>query len=151
MNYSGKMKMCQKLPNNRSLIHLYNENDSGKWMLWFDKSVIDSMWKLATELLFRDKLKHIYFIKCSTNMKKQNQYNYLNPEESVILLYCNVPSDKESLKQIGNNIINQFNYTSKKTLSFKTDEQTRNGGKYTPIRIKNHLHKDNITPLFIEE
>jgi hypothetical protein len=44
-------------------------------MLWYDKSIIDSKWKLAKDLFHGNKLKKIVTMKCSTSMKNPNAYN----------------------------------------------------------------------------
>lgn len=70
-----------------------------------------------------------------------NRPDIYNENESVILLYCIDTNDKNILKNTAKNIINMFNYDHKSIVSYKTNIQTREGGKYTPYRVRNHLYK----------
>lgn len=126
-----------KFINDKCVIILKDNNKYGKFMLWYDKNIIDQKWKLATDLFHSNKLKNIVTMKCSTSMNNPNTYN---ENESVILLYC-VDYDKKELREIAKNIINLFDYRHKSIISYKTNVQTRKGGKYKPYSIKNHLYK----------
>ena len=126
-----------KFINDKCLITLNDNNEYGKFMLWYNKNIIDQKWKLATDLFHSNKLKNIVTMKCSTSMNNPNAYN---EDESVILLYC-VDSDKKELRKIAKNIINLFNYDHKSIISYKTNIHTKKGGNYKPYSIKNHLYK----------
>lgn len=117
--------------------YIHDNNEYGKFMLWYNKNIIDQKWKLATDLFHSNKLKNIVTMKCSTSMNNPNAYN---EDESVILLYC-VDCDKKELRKIAKNIINLFNYDHKTIISYKTNIQTKKGGNYKPYSIKNHLYK----------
>jgi hypothetical protein len=126
-----------KFINDKCIITLKDNNKYGKFMLWYDKDIIDSKWKLATDLFHDNKLENIVNMKCSTSMNKPNAYD---DNGSVILLYC-VDSNKKELREIAKNIINLFDYRHKSIISYKTNVQTRKGSEYKPYRIKNHLYK----------
>lgn len=115
-------------------------NDVGKWMLFYEKPIMDVNWILAKEKYNENKLVGVISMKCSTN--------YVNPRASsgssgVIILYCNSSTNEENIKNIGRNILTQLNYIHQKTIYYKTDLQTKNGTCATGNKINSSYSLGN--------
>ena len=72
--------------------------DTGKWMLFYDKSLINEAWVISKKLYRENKLDGVISMKCSTA--------YENPrastlDEGIIILYCNNSSNEETIINIG--------------------------------------------------
>jgi len=111
--------------------------DIGKWMLFYDKSLMNEAWNIATKLYRENKLDGVKSMKCSTA--------YENPrastlDEGIIILYCNNSSNEETIMNIGKKIIEMFDYKEKQIIYYKTDLQTREGTFATGSK-KNHTYK----------
>ena len=111
--------------------------DTGKWMLFYDKSLMNEAWVLAKKLYRENKLDGVKSMKCSTV--------YENPradtlDEGIIILYCNNSSNEETIMNIGKKIIEMFDYKEKQIIYYKTDLQTRDGTIATESK-KNHSYK----------
>ena len=111
--------------------------DTGKWMLFYDKSLMNEAWNIAKKLYRENKLDGVNSMKCSTA--------YENPrastlEEGIIILYCNNSSNEETIMNIGKKIIEMFDYKEQKIIYYKTDLQTREGTIATGSK-KNHTYK----------
>lgn len=111
--------------------------DTGKWMLFYDKSLMNEAWVLAKKLYRENKLDGVKSMKCSTA--------YENPraatlDEGIIILYCNNSSNEETIMNIGQKIIEMFDYKEKQIIYYKTDLQTREGTIATGSK-KNHTYK----------
>lgn len=111
--------------------------DTGKWMLFYDKSLMNEAWVLAKKLYRENKLDGVKSMKCSTV--------YENPraatlDEGIIILYCNNSSNEETIMNIGQKIIEMFDYKENKIIYYKTDLQTREGTIATGSK-KNHTYK----------
>jgi hypothetical protein len=111
--------------------------DTGKWMLFYDKSLINEAWVLSKKLYRENKLDGVISMKCSTA--------YENPrastlDEGIIILYCNNSSNEETIMNIGKKIIEMFDYKENQFIYYKTDLQTREGTKATGSK-KNHTYK----------
>ncbi len=117
--------------------------DVGKWMLFYDNSMMNHAWIKARKLFREDKLYGIASIKCSTS--------YNNPRSSssysgVIIFYCCNSSDQDVIMDIGLKLLNSMNYKEQKVIYYKTDEQTLKGTSATgatknyTYRIYNHLY-----------
>lgn len=111
--------------------------DTGKWMLFYDKSLMNEAWNIATKLYRENKLDGVKSMKCSTA--------YENPrastlDEGIIILYCNNSSNEETIMNIGKKIIEMFDYKEKQIIYYKTDLQTREGTIATGSK-KNHTYK----------
>ena len=111
--------------------------DTGKWMLFYDKSLMNEAWNIAKKLYRENKLDGVKSMKCSTT--------YENPrastlEEGIIILYCNNSSNEETIMNIGKKIIEMFDYKEQKIIYYKTDLQTREGTIATGSK-KNHTYK----------
>lgn len=120
--------MCNCGCNIRHIVNYENKENIGKWMLFYDINEMNEKWKLAKQLYRENKLKGVISMKCSTNMK--------NPRASchssgIIIMYCNNSNDEYYIKNIGENIINNFNYTYNPYIYYKTDKQTREGTRTT--------------------
>ena len=111
--------------------------DTGKWMLFYDKSLMNEAWIIAKKLYRENKLDGVKSMKCSTA--------YENPrasilEEGIIILYCNNSSNEETIINIGKKIIEMFDYKEQQIIYYKTDLQTREGTIATGSK-KNHTYK----------
>ena len=111
--------------------------DTGKWMLFYDKSLMNGAWDIAKKLYRENKLDSVKSMKCSTA--------YENPRastlgEGIIILYCNDSSKEETIMNIGKKIIEMFDYREKQIIYYKTDLQTREGTISTGSK-KNHTYK----------
>jgi hypothetical protein len=111
--------------------------DTGKWMLFYNKSLMNEAWNIAKKLYIENKLDGIISMKCSTA--------YENPrastlEEGIIMLYCNNSSNEEIIMNIGEKIIKMFDYKEKQIIYYKTDLQTKEGTIATGSK-KNHTYK----------
>jgi len=111
--------------------------DNGKWMLFYDKLLMNEAWVLSKKLYRENKLDGVKSMKCSTA--------YENPrastlDEGIIILYCNNSSNEETIMNIGKKIIEMFDYKEKQIIYYKTDLQTREGTFATGSK-KNHTYK----------
>lgn len=111
--------------------------DTGKWMLFYDKSLINEAWVLAKKLYRENKLDGVKSMKCSTA--------YENPrasqlDEGIIILYCSNSSNEETIMNIGKKILDMVDYKEKQIVYYKTDLQTREGTNATGSK-KNHTYK----------
>jgi len=111
--------------------------DTGKWMLFYDKSLMNEAWVLAKKLYRENKLDGVKSMKCSTA--------YENPrasqlDEGIIILYCFNSSNEETIINIGKKILEMFDYKEKQIVYYKTDLQTREGTIATGSK-KNHTYK----------
>ena len=115
----------------------------GKWMLFYDKKVINEKWFLAKKLYIENKLNGIVSMKCSTNYKNPRS----SSNDSIIIFYCYYSCSKENILEYGKNIITMMKYTDQQTIYFKTDEQTYEGTRSTGcennhlFELNNHLYK----------
>jgi hypothetical protein len=117
--------------------------NTGKWMLFYDKSSMNEVWISAKKLYRENKLYGIKSMKCSTA--------YENPrastlDDGIIILYCNNSSNEEEIMNIGKKILEMFNYKEHKIIYYKTDLQTHKGTNATGSN-KNHTYK-LINPLY---
>jgi hypothetical protein len=109
--------------------------DNGKWMLFYDKTLINEKWALAVKLYRESNLTGVHTMKCATAFEKPCQ----SIDQGIIVLYCENSGDKENIINIGKNILDQFKYTEKLKIYYKTDLQTKVGTRETGIRV-NHLY-----------
>ena len=130
----------------------YFSDDTGKWMLFYDKKTLDDAWSLAKTLYREDKLKGVVSMKCSTNYKNSRASTQ---NDGVIILYCNNSSDEDTIMDIGKNILNTFKYTEKQTIFYKTASQTSEGTRATgcktnsTYKLFNHLHNNSCNLDFL--
>jgi len=111
--------------------------DSGKWMLFYNKSLMNEAWKKAKKMYRENKLDGVISMKCSTL--------YENPrastlEKGIIILYCNNSSNEKTIMNIGKNIIKMVDYKESTYIYYKTDFQTIEGTIATG-RKQNHTYK----------
>jgi hypothetical protein len=110
--------------------------DTGKWMLYYDNSIMNEAWLFAKKLYRENKLDGIMRMKCSTL--------YENPrasklDEGIIILYCSNSSNEETIMNIGKNMLEMFDYKEQQYIYYKTDKQTQEGTMATGSR-KNHTY-----------
>jgi len=124
---------------------LYEENnnegaksiDTGKWMLFYNKSLMNEAWVLAKKLYRENKLDGVKSMKCSTACENPRASTL---DEGIIILYCNNSSNEELIMNIGKKIIEMFDYKENQFIYYKTDLQTREGTIATGNK-KNHTYK----------
>lgn len=118
-------------------------DDTGKWMLFYKKPLMNEAWLRAKTLYRKNQLEGIISMKCSTL--------YANPRASkladgVIILYCSNSSNEEKIMNIGKKIIEMFDYKESKNIYYKTDLQTSEGTIATGNK-NNHAYT-LINPLY---
>ena len=111
--------------------------DTGKWMLFYDKSLMNEVWILAKKLYRENKLVGVKSMKCSTAYKNPRA---AQKDTGIIILYCNNSSNEETIKDIGQKIIEMFDYKEERNIYYKTDLQTHDGTIATGSK-KNHTYK----------
>jgi DNA polymerase III epsilon subunit-like protein len=111
--------------------------DTGKWMLFYNKSLMNEAWFVAKKLYREHKLDGVETMKCSTAYEnpRASQFN-----EGIIILYCNDSSNEEIIMNIGKKIIEIFDYKERQIIYYKTDIQTHKGTFATGSK-KNHTYK----------
>ena len=97
-------------------------NNTGKWMLFFEKSILDEKWTQCKKLYNEKALNNVLSLKCSTNGDDDKK-------DGVIIFYCNNSNDECSILETGSMIIDALNYNENKFIYYKTDQQTRQGNK----------------------
>jgi hypothetical protein len=117
--------------------------DIGKWMLFYDKTLINDAWMRSGQLFRDSKLLSVRSMKCSTNYENPRASN-LN--EGVIIFYCSNSTDEESILKTGTTILNMLDYDTKPFIFYKTDLQTHEGTAATGKK-KNHTYK-LVNPLY---
>tara|TARA_Y100001958_G_C21213971_1_gene539458 strand:- start:1172 stop:1657 length:486 start_codon:yes stop_codon:yes gene_type:complete len=130
------------------LVEKKNDNcdpiDIGKWMLFYDKLLMNDAWSCTKKLFRENKLTDIISMKCSTAFENPRASTL---DEGVIILYCSDSSNKEKIMNVGKNILKLLNYKKRKYIYYKTDNQSRNGTRATgteknyEYKIYNHLYK----------
>ena len=116
---------------------LYFLSGRGKWLLFFDKQVMDQQWQKVKKLFRNDEFNGVEYIKCSTNyVSEKTPSNNLG----VISFYCSDSSNVNKILTTGNNIINILNYTYMEYIYYKTDDQTKSGSRTTGSSF-NYLYK----------
>lgn len=115
----------------------YDKNDCGKWMMFFNKNVLDDKWKEACRLFYGNHLIGIHSMKVSTG--------YSNPRASnnssrVIIFYCGPCNDEAKMIEYGKNLLNVFPYRENPYMYYKSDSQTQGGTKATGQKV-NSLYK----------
>jgi hypothetical protein len=111
--------------------------DTGKWMLFYDKSLMNEAWIIAKKLYRENKLDGVKSMKCSTAYENPRAYTL---DEGIIILYCNNSSNEETIMNIGKKIIEMFDYKEREIIYYKTDLQTREGTTATGSK-KNHTYQ----------
>jgi hypothetical protein len=111
--------------------------DTGKWMLFYDKSLMNEAWALAKKLYRENKLEGITSMKCSTAYENPRASTF---DEGIIILYCSNSSIEEIIMNIGKKMLEMFDYKEKQIIYYKTDLQTLEGTFATGSR-KNYTYK----------
>ena len=83
--------------------HSVSVEETGKWMLFYDNSLMNESWKMAKKLYRDNKLDGVTCMKCSTAYENHRASTLY---EGVIILYCN-----KSSKSISNIYIHDMNVT----------------------------------------
>jgi len=93
----------------------------GKWMLFYDKQHMNTIWTIAKKLYIENKLTGVMSMKCSTN------YTSSRVKNNGIMLYCSDSLNEDNIMDIGIKIIELFNYKESPNIYYKTDLQLYNG------------------------
>ena len=116
--------------------------DTGKWMLFYPKLLLDSKWIELCNLFDNGKLFGVVSMKCSTSMKNPRS-STSNNDNGVIILYCNYSSNEEEIMNIGKKIVYYIQDYPSYAIYYKTDEQTLVGTKATGA-TKNYTYMIKI-------
>ncbi|KAK3834034.1 MAG: translation initiation factor eIF 4e-like domain-containing protein [Linnemannia gamsii] len=106
---------------------------TGKWMLFYDKSVLDEKWATVKQLVEQDMLGGL--AKCST--AKENP-NATSSKSGVIIVYTSDYQDQEEVYRIAVILHEKLEYN--RTMYYKTDEQTHAGAYRKYGSQKNHIY-----------
>ncbi len=102
------------------------EDSIGKWMLFYDKKILDQKYLQIIGAVFTKNAEGIFAMKCST-MKKNDRAS--NENKGVLILYCDDSSNEEKIKKIGLSIKKIMCLEEK--IYYKTNKQTETGTKAT--------------------
>ncbi len=116
---------------------LFEGEDVGKWMLFYNKRDLNDKWLFAKTLYRENKLIGVEAMKCSTNYDNPTSSN---PENGVIILYCSESSNKDKIINTGEVILDMFNYKDSQYIYYKTNLQTYQGNRMSGSK-KNHTYK----------
>ncbi|KAG0241196.1 hypothetical protein BGW41_006189 [Actinomortierella wolfii] len=106
----------------------------GKWMLFYDKSVLDEKWAKVRDLVEQDQLGGL--AKCSTAMPNPNA---TNSKSGVIIVYTSDYMDQEEVYQVASVLHEKMQYGA--TMYYKSDEQTYAGLYRKTGSTKNHIYR----------
>ncbi|KAF9954609.1 hypothetical protein BGZ72_004453 [Mortierella alpina] len=107
---------------------------SGKWMLFYDKAVLDSKWALVKDLVEQDQLGGL--AKCSTARENPNA---TSSKSGVIIVYTSDYEDQEEVYRVAVKLHESLDY--KRPMFYKTDEQTHAGLYGKNGSKKNHIYR----------
>ncbi|KAF9584245.1 hypothetical protein BGW38_007106 [Lunasporangiospora selenospora] len=107
---------------------------SGKWMLFYEKSLLDEKWLVVKDMVERDQLGGL--AKCST---ARTNPNATSSATGVIIVYTPDYLDQEDVYRVATVLHEKMDY--KKPMFYKTDEQTLAGVYKSNGSQKNHLYR----------
>jgi hypothetical protein len=107
--------------------------DVGKWMLFWPNSLLNAKWQTICQAWDEGQLLGVIGLKCST--AKPNPTSS-NPEEGVIILYCNNSEDEGHIMEVGQRIALHLYDYPKSHIYYKTDAQTLAGTSTTTYRLE---------------
>ena len=99
-------------------------NNVGKWMLFYPNRMMNSKWSNMCKAFDSGKLTGVIGMKCSTALLNPRSSN---PDEGVIILYCNNSADRDSIMEIGHRIALHLYDYPRPVIYYKTDAQTHVG------------------------
>ncbi|KAF9934676.1 hypothetical protein FBU30_001000 [Linnemannia zychae] len=106
----------------------------GKWMLFYDKSILDEKWAAVKQLIQEDQLGGI--AKCSTAMENPNA---ISSKTGVIIVYTSDYQNQEEVYNVAKVLYDKMDY--KRTMYYKTDQQTLAGTYRKYGSKKNHIYR----------
>ncbi|KAG0309779.1 hypothetical protein BGZ98_008237 [Dissophora globulifera] len=106
---------------------------TGKWMLFYDKSVLDEKWAVVKILVENDLLGGL--AKCSTS--KENP-NATSSKSGVIIVYTSDYLDQEEVYRVAVILHEKLEY--QRIMYYKTDEQTYAGAYAKNGSKVNHIY-----------
>lgn len=107
----------------------------GKWMLFYDKDLIDKKWLEFKSLYDSEKLSGVVAMKVSGGLVNPRASDQ---KQSVIILYCG--GSEASIIETGQNLFKYLNDYDGDTIYYKSDAQTAIGTKATGVNI-NYKYK----------
>ncbi|KAF9280281.1 hypothetical protein BGZ68_007336 [Mortierella alpina] len=107
---------------------------TGKWMLFYDKAVLDEKWAAVKELVEQDQLGGL--AKCSTARETPNA---TSSKAGVIIVYTSDYENQEEVYDVAVKLHEALEYN--KPMYYKTDEQTHAGVYAKNGSKKNHIYK----------
>ncbi len=139
--------MClPSMIHNRPWIYITGDTESrtdiGKWMLFFNKSILDNQWILYRTLFEQRQLRGVIAIKVSTMYN--NPRASTSNDNGVIIFYCAQSTVETHIMEIGLLIIQYLHDYAYPVIYYKTDTQTRNGTLMMGMKI-NHTYTLNTT------
>jgi hypothetical protein len=135
--------------NNLDLNKGIDNDDIGKWMLFFDNDDINKKWLKAKKKYDKNKLNGVLSLKVSTAMKNPRSSN---DTKKVIIFYCNNSNNQNHILSIGKTILKELKYTESEYIYYKTDKQTFEGVRATGktknytyyLKTKNLVETENL-------
>lgn len=112
---------------------------SGKWMMFFRKTELDSRWLEACNLFRQGKLTGIYQMKVSTFYKNKRASN---KKDGVLIFFCGPASNETLMVEYGKNLLQFIDYKPHfgGNMYYKSNEQTTLGTRATGQK-ENHLYE----------
>jgi hypothetical protein len=125
--FEQKVEIAQKYP-----------VSDGKWMQFYDKSRLDTMWDFVKTKYRAGRLDGISAMKVSTS---REQPRASTSSQGVIIFHCGPSIDEAKIMQIGEKLLEEIPYkTPAGWMSYKSDEQTLAGTRATGQQ-KNYLYR----------
>ncbi|KAF9967297.1 hypothetical protein BGZ70_010051 [Mortierella alpina] len=107
---------------------------SGKWILFIPKAILDAKWATVKRLVEQDQLGGL--AKCSTAMANPNATSSM---VGVIIVYTSDFENQEEVYDVAVKLHEALEY--KRTMYYKTDQQTHAGLYAKNGSKKNHIYK----------
>ncbi|KAG0250951.1 hypothetical protein DFQ27_009120 [Actinomortierella ambigua] len=107
---------------------------TGKWMLFYDKSVLDEKWAMVRQMVEQDRLGGL--AKCSTALGNSNA---TSAKTGVIIVYTPDYQNQEEVYEVAVTLHETMQYH--RTMYYKSDEQTLAGVYAKHGSTKNHIYR----------
>lgn len=116
---------------------------TGKWMMFFPKTELDSKWLEACDLFRQGKLTGIYQMKVSTFYENKRASN---KSDGVLIFFCGPANNGSLMVEYGENLLKYIDYRPHfgGKIYYKSNEQTTLGTRATGQK-KNHLYEIKLT------
>lgn len=110
----------------------------GKWLLFYNKKIIDEIWSFLKHLYDNDELYGINSMKVSTNMKCVRASK---TKDAVIVLYCF--GQRDEVISIGKNLQSKIGTYGSSCIYYKTNQQTKEGTRGTGLNMNHSIKIEN--------